>query len=133
MFIHFLFVIAHLHATSAVLISYSFSLLQTQLPGSIYNFEKNCDGYVDENQYDEPYRHITNWFLTKNGKVNQMRCPLPFETSGINKINRLTLYGEVQPCERHKTQPTQKIKLEGLRQWYVSFIVFPKINHVHNL
>ena len=86
-----------------------------KIPGKYYNQNKTEDGYLDENSYDEPYRKITNWFLTsKPEEIQRNRLELP---ENINKrISHLYLYGEVLPnCGRSKA--SFKVEITGLKMW----------------
>eukprot|EP00594_Rhizosolenia_setigera_P011122 CAMPEP_0178970332 /NCGR_PEP_ID=MMETSP0789-20121207/19468_1 /TAXON_ID=3005 /ORGANISM="Rhizosolenia setigera, Strain CCMP 1694" /LENGTH=45 /DNA_ID= /DNA_START= /DNA_END= /DNA_ORIENTATION= len=36
---------------------------ETEIDGERYDWPKLKDNYTDENDYPEPHRHITNWYI----------------------------------------------------------------------
>lgn len=100
---------------------------EEEIATTTYDHPKKYEAYQDDAKYcreDLPYRHITNWFLAKEGHMHWTRLPLPRNPTSFNRV---VLFGELEPSPLHVEKATENgDTLPGLitvslkpRSWFI--------------
>jgi len=93
---------------------------ETEIDGERYDWPKLKDNYTDENDYPEPHRHITNWYIVKKNKgqvLHDGKRYLFKDKNNMIFIQGLVLCGQLKPY-KEKVGDSQKVhvtidKLKG--------------------